>query len=60
MLVWTFDSIADIFTKSLVLNVSPPEVLRRMVKEGKAGKKNRRGFYEWNQEKHCQWSVASN
>ncbi len=26
----------------------PPEVLRRMVKEGKLGKKTGQGFYEWN------------
>ena len=35
----------------------PPEVLRRMVKEGKLGKKTGEGFYIWNNEK--QLSVAS-
>ena len=28
----------------------PPEVLRRMVSEGKLGKKTGQGFYEWNDE----------
>jgi len=28
----------------------PPEVLRRMVSEGKLGKKTGQGFYDWNQE----------
>jgi 3-hydroxybutyryl-CoA dehydrogenase len=35
----------------------PPEVLRRMVKEGKLGKKTGEGFYLWNNEK--QLSVVS-
>jgi 3-hydroxybutyryl-CoA dehydrogenase len=34
----------------------PPEVLRRMVKEGKLGKKTGEGFYVWNNEKQ---SLAS-
>ena len=29
----------------------PPEVLRRMVEEGKLGKKSGEGFYNWTQEK---------
>src|SRR5260370_4619929 len=30
----------------------PPEVLRRMVKEGKLGKKTGKGFYVWHHNKH--------
>jgi len=29
----------------------PPEVLRRMVREGKLGKKSGEGFYDWSKEK---------
>jgi 3-hydroxybutyryl-CoA dehydrogenase len=35
----------------------PPDLLRRMVKEGKLGKKSGEGFYNWSEEK--QRSVVS-
>ncbi len=37
----------------------PPEVLRRMVKEGKLGKKTGQGFYDWNGTSNQQTAISS-
>jgi len=36
----------------------PPEILRRMVAEGKLGKKSGQGFYDWTQEKQKSARIA--
>jgi len=37
----------------------PPDVLRRMVSEGKLGKKSGTGFYDWNKDKEARQSQPS-
>ncbi len=40
--------IAEYLASTLGPRFEPPELLRRMVREGKLGKKSGRGFYQWN------------
>ncbi len=40
-------SIAEYLTETVSPSFAPPDVLRRLVKEGKLGKKSGQGFYEW-------------
>jgi 3-hydroxybutyryl-CoA dehydrogenase len=42
--------IADYLATALGSRFEPPELLRRMVREGKLGRKSGRGFYEWKDE----------
>ena len=42
--------IADYLASKLGPRFEPPELLRRMVREGKLGRKSGRGFYEWKDE----------
>jgi 3-hydroxybutyryl-CoA dehydrogenase len=39
--------IAEYLSKTLGLRFDPPELLRRMVRDGKLGKKTGEGFYRW-------------
>lgn len=43
-------SIAEYLASTLGARFEPPELLRRMVAEGKLGKKTGQGFYEWRDE----------
>ena len=43
--------IAEYLASTLGPRFEPPELLRRMVREGKLGKKTGQGFYEWNDER---------
>ena len=43
--------IAEELERAFGERFAPPELLRRMVAEGKLGRKSGRGFYEWNEER---------
>jgi 3-hydroxybutyryl-CoA dehydrogenase len=42
--------IAEELATELGDRFTPPELLRRMVAEGRLGRKSGRGFYDWNEE----------
>jgi len=43
--------IAEYLASTLGPRFEPPELLRRMVREGRLGQKSGKGFYEWNDER---------
>ncbi len=43
-------SIAEYLASTLGPRFEPPELLRRMVREGRFGQKSGKGFYDWNNE----------
>ena len=42
-------SIAEVLASTLGPRFEPPELLRKMVREGKLGKKSGQGFYQWDE-----------
>ncbi|MBW3670699.1 MAG: 3-hydroxybutyryl-CoA dehydrogenase, partial [Acidobacteria bacterium] len=42
--------IAEYLAEELGTRFSPPELLRRMVREGRLGQKSGHGFYDWSRE----------